>query len=126
MYHPFIRKALMDMNQIVPSHFCMVEGVWGNEFDEVQSTPKYTGAVIAGENILAVDLVAAEIMGINLNTIDTYRMAFELWGEPDVNLLGSSIDEVKTKYRQGCLFSTRLRYLKETAASFAYRAVNRH
>ncbi len=126
MYHPFIRKALLDMNQIVPSHFCMVDGVWGNEFDEVQSTPKYTAAVVAGENILAVDIIAAEIMGINLNDIDTYRMAFELWGNPEINLLGSRIDEVKTSYRQGCLFSTRLRYLKETAASLVYRAIRRH
>ncbi len=126
MYHPFIRKAILDMNQIVPSHFCMVDGVWGNEFDEIQSTPKFTGAIVAGENILAVDIVAAEIMGINLNKIDTYKMAFELWGDPEVNLLGSEIDEVKTRYRQGCLFTTRIRYLKETTASIAYRAINRH
>ena len=126
MYHPFIRKALLDMNQIVPSHFCMVDGVWGNEFDEIQSTPKHTGAVIAGENMLAVDMISAEIMGINLNDTDTYRMAFELWGDPEINLLGSALDEVKTSYRQGCLFTTRLRYLKETTASLLYRAVNRH
>jgi uncharacterized protein (DUF362 family) len=126
MYHPFIRKAILDMNQIVPSHFCMVDGVWGNEFDEIQSTPKHTGAVIAGENLLAVDIIAAEIMGINLNDIDTYRMAFELWGDPEVNLLSDMIDEVRTSYRRGCLFSTRIRYIKEAVASLAYRAVNRH
>jgi uncharacterized protein (DUF362 family) len=126
MYHPFIRKAILDMNQVVPSHFCLVDGVWGNEFDEVQSTPKYTGAVVAGESMLAVDIIAAELMGINLNDIDTYRMAFELWGEPEINLLGGSLDDVKTGYRQGCLFSTRIRYLKETSASLAYRVFNRH
>ncbi len=126
MYHPFIKKAVLDMNQIVKSDFCMVDGVFGNEYDEVQSTPKYTGAVIAGQNMLAVDLIAAEIMGINLNTIETYSRAFELWGEPVVNLLGDDLRDVQTSYRQGCLFSTRIRYLKETAASLAYRAVNRH
>jgi uncharacterized protein (DUF362 family) len=126
MYHPFIRKAILDMNQVVPSHFCLVDGVWGNEFDEVQSTPKYTGAVVAGESMLAVDIIAAELMGINLNDIDTYRMAFELWGEPEINLLGGSLDDLKTMYRQGCLFSTRIRYLKETSASLAYRVFNRH
>lgn len=126
MYHPFIRRALLDMNQIVPSHFCMVDGVWGNEFDEVQSTPKHTGAVIAGENMLAVDVIAAELMGINLSEIDTYRMAFELWGDPEINLLGSLLSEVKTCFRQGCLFSTRLRYIKETTQSLLYRAFNRH
>ncbi len=126
MYHPFIKKAVLDMNQVIPHHFCMIDGVWGNEFDEVQSTPIHTGAVIAGENMLAVDLIAAEIMGVNLNENETYREAFELWGDPEVNLLGSGIDEVQRKYRQGCLFSTRIRYIKETAASLAYRAVNRH
>jgi uncharacterized protein (DUF362 family) len=126
MYHPFIRKAMLDMNQVVPSHFSIVDGIWGNEFDEIQSTPKHTGAIIAGENLLAVDTIAAETMGIDVNDMDTYRMAFELWGKPEINLLGSRVDEVRTKFRQGCLFTTRLRYLRETTASLVYRAVNRH
>ncbi|OGL44860.1 MAG: hypothetical protein A2161_12115 [Candidatus Schekmanbacteria bacterium RBG_13_48_7] len=126
MYHPFIGKAILDMNQVIPSNFCIVDGVWGNEFDEVQSTPKYTGAVIAGESILAVDVVAASIMGIDLNENDTYRMAFELWGKPEIKVSGTPIEELKVKYRQGCLLTTRIRYFKETAASLVYRAVNRH
>jgi uncharacterized protein (DUF362 family) len=126
MYHPFIRKAIMDMNQIVRSDFCLVDGVWGNEFDEVQSTPKYTGAVIAGDNILAVDITAGRIMGIDLHENETYQKAIELWGEPDINVLGSPVEQLAVKYRQGCLFSTRLRYLKETTASLLYRAVYRH
>ena len=126
MYHPFIRKAMLDMNQVVPSHFSIVDGIWGNEFDEIQSTPKHTGAIIAGENLLAVDTIAAETMGIDVNDMDTYRSAFELWGKPEINLLGCRVDEVRTKFRQGCLFTTRLRYLRETTASLAYRAVNRH
>jgi uncharacterized protein (DUF362 family) len=126
MYHPFIKKAVLDMNQVIHADFCMIDGVWGNEIDEVQSTPQKTGAVIAGGNLLAVALIAAEIMGINLNHIETYRSAFELWGEPEVNLLGSDLNEVKTMFRQGCLFTTRIRYVKETIASLAYRASNRH
>ena len=126
MYHPFIRRALLDMNQIVPSHFCLVDGVWGNEFDEVQSTPISTSVVLAGENMLAVDISAAAVMGIDLYKNETYRMALDLWGEPDINVLGKQADEVRTDYRQGCLFSTRFRYIKETAASLAYRMVNRH
>jgi|Deesub1362A_J573_1020465.scaffolds.fasta_scaffold00253_7 uncharacterized protein (DUF362 family) len=126
MYHPFIRKALLDMNQVIRSDFCIVEGVWGNEFDEVQSTPKYTGVIVAGENMLAVDMVAGRIMGIDLREIDTYRMAFELWGEPDIQIMGADLDEVIVSYRRGCLFSTRIRYIKETIASLAYRAIYRH
>jgi uncharacterized protein (DUF362 family) len=126
MYHPFIRKAVLDMNQVIQSHFCMVDGVWGNEFDEVQSTPIKTGVVIAGENLLAVDLVAGAVMGIDLHKNESYRMAFDLWGEPEINPLGASINDVKVSYRQGCLFSTRLRYVKEATASVLYRVVNRH
>lgn len=126
MYHPFIRKAIMDMNQIVKSDFCLIDGVWGNEFDEVQSTPKYTGVVLAGENILAVDITAAEIMGIDLYDNETYKMAMALWGRPEINVLGSPVEHLEVKYRQGCLFSTRLRYLKETTASLMYRAVFKH
>jgi uncharacterized protein (DUF362 family) len=126
MYHPFICKALLDMNQVVQSHFCMVDGVWGNEFDEVQSTPISTNVVLAGENILAVDMIAASVMGINLNENETYRMALELWGCPEIKVMGKQVNEVGTNYRQGCLFSTRIRYVKETAASLAYRMVNRH
>lgn len=126
MYHPFIRKAVLDMNQVVPSHFCLVDGVWGNEFDEVQSTPKLTNVVIAGENMLAVDIIAASVMGIDLYQNETYRLATDLWGRPDIRVLGNRLDELKTIYRQGCLFSTRIRYIKETAQSLAYRMINRH
>lgn len=126
MYHPFIRKAVLDMNQIALSDFCMVDGVWGNEFDEIQSTPRRTGAVVAGENILAVDTVAARLMDIDVEEIDTYREAFALWGRPEINLRGNDAEELRTSYRQGCLFTTRLRYIKEGTASLLYRAFNRH
>jgi uncharacterized protein (DUF362 family) len=126
MYHPFIKKAILDMNQIIRSDFCLVDAVWGNEFDEVQSTPKYTGAILAGENILAVDITAGALMGIDLHDNETYRMAMEHWGEPDINVLGEPVEKLELKYRQGCLFTTRLRYLKETTASLLYRTVYRH
>jgi uncharacterized protein (DUF362 family) len=126
MYHPFIKKAILDMNQILRSDFCIVDGIWGNEFDEVQSTPKYSGVIVAGHDILAVDSVAASIMGIDVNNIVTYRLAFDHWGRPEYCVNGTDIESVCCNYRQGCLFTTRLRYLKETAASLAYRALNRH
>lgn len=126
MYHPFINKAVLDLNQVVSTHFCIIDGVWGNEFDEIQSTPIETGVVVAGENLLAVDLVAGAVMGIDLRKNKSYRMALALWGEPEIKSLGASVDDVKVPYRQGCLFSTRLRYLKETAASLLYRLVSRH
>ena len=126
MYHPFIRKAVLDMNQIIRSDFCLVDGVWGNEFDEIQSTPVNAGVVLGGENILAVDEVAAAVMGVDTGEMNTYQMACELFGEPEVEVLGEPLEEVRKNFRQGCLFSTRLRYIKEGSQSLLYRVVCRH
>jgi len=126
MYHPFIRKAMLDMNQIIRSDFSLVEGVWGNEFDEIQSTPVNAGVVVGGENLLAVDEVAAAVMGVDVGKTNTYRMAWELFGRPELEILGHPLHEVCGKFRQGCLPSTRFRYIKEASASICYRAVFRH
>jgi uncharacterized protein (DUF362 family) len=125
MYHPFIRKAMLDMNQIVHSDFCLVDGVWGNEFDEIQSTPVQAGVIVGGESILGVDMVAAAAMGIDVRTMDTYKLAQELFGPIDVSVIGSGKD-VARPFRQGCLMSTRFRYVKEATQSICYRLVNRH
>lgn len=126
MYHPFIRTAVLDMNQVIKSDFCLVDGVWGNEFDEIKSTPVNAGVVIGGENVLAVDRTAGKVMGIDLKRSETYRKAAELFGEPEVKLEGHPLEEVRGKFRQGCLLTTRFRYIKEGAASLCYRAVCRH
>jgi hypothetical protein len=64
-------------------------------------------------------------MGIDVGKIDTYRLAEELYGPCEVTVTGPGA-EASTRFRQGCLFSTRLRYVKESLASLCYRAANRH
>ena len=126
MYHPFIRAAVLDMNQVIRSDFCLVDGVWGNEFDEIQSTPVHTGVVIAGENILAVDRTAAAVMGVDTEAMDTYQKAVEIFGEPEVDIAGEPLENVRRDFRQGCLLTTRFRYIKEATQSVCYRCFCRH
>ncbi len=126
MYHPFIRRAVLDMNQVIKSDFCLVDAVWGNEFDEIQSTPINSGVVVGGENILAVDWAAARLMGIDLGKTETYRHAAALWGRPEIETRGGELKELSRRYRQGCLFSTRFRYIKEAIQSLCLRACHRH
>lgn len=126
MYHPFIRKAVLDMNQIVKSDFCLVDGVWGNEFDEIKSTPVNAQVVVGGKNVLAVDEVVAAVMGIDVERMNTYQMAYELFGKPEIELRGHPLTGLRRSFRQGCLFTTRLRYIKEGAQSLCYRLVFRH
>ncbi len=126
MYHPFIRTAVLDMNQAIRSDFCLVDGVWGNEFDEIKSSPVNAGVVVGGENLLAVDEVAAAVMGIDVGTLKTYREAWDLFGKPEIVQTGAPLHEICGKFRQGCLPATRFRYLKEAAGSLCYRAVFRH
>ena len=126
MYHPFIKTAVLDMNQIVRSDFCIVDGVWGNEFDEIQSSPVNVGAVVAGSDMLAVDKAAASIMGIDAETIESYRLARELFGSSGVLIRGCDVEQIRKPFRRGCLPSTRIRYIKEATQSLCYRALNRH
>ncbi len=126
MYHPFIRAAVLDMNQAIRSDFCLVDGVWGNEYDEIQSSPVNAGVVIGGENLLAVDEVAAAVMGVDVGAMPTYQEAWALFGKPEIEQTGAPLSQVCGKFRQGCLLSTRFRYLKEAAGSLCYRAVFRH
>jgi len=120
-YHSGIRKAILDINQVVKSDFCIVDGIIGNEFDEVQSHPVKSGIVVAGENALAVDLVAARCMGIDPEKIDTYRLAEELFGKPKVVVKGAGIEEVRKNYRTSVLLSSKMRLLGERALGRFYR-----
>jgi uncharacterized protein (DUF362 family) len=126
MYHPFINKAVIDMNQVIRSDFCIVDAVWGNEFDEIQSAPVRVGAVVAGSDMLAVDAAAASLMGIDAGTLESYRLARLLFGGGDAEIRGSDPVRLQQKFKRGCLPSTRLRYIKEATQSLCYRAVSRH
>ena len=126
MYHPFIKTAVLDMNQIVRSDFCIVDAVWGNEFDEIQSAPVNIGAIVAGGDMLAVDTVAASLMGIEAESIESYRLARDLFGCGDADVRGCDPEHLRKLFKRGCLPSTRLRYIKEAMQSLCYRAMNRH
>jgi uncharacterized protein (DUF362 family) len=126
MYHPFIKTAVLDMNQIVRSDFCVVDAVWGNEFDEIRSAPVNVGAIVAGGDMLSVDKVAASLMGIDAGSIESYRLALELFGGGDAQVRGCDPENLRKKFKRGCLPSTRLRYIKEATQSLCYRAMNRH
>ncbi len=54
--------------------FSVVDGIVGGEDDgPLVPTPKHCGAILAGFNPVAVDIVATRLMGFDFNRIKTYR-----------------------------------------------------
>ncbi len=67
-----IPNSIVDLALTVPVHYAIVDGVIGMEGDgPIMGTAKPVGALIMGNNLLAVDCTAARVMGF-----DPYRIPF--------------------------------------------------
>lgn len=69
-YHSILPYAIVGANKLVRSHIVVVDGVVS-----YGAYPKKLGVVIAGDNPLATDFIAAEIMGFNPRRIQYLKMA---------------------------------------------------
>ncbi len=98
-YHPFIRKAMLDINQAIHSNFCIIDGIIGNELDECEPHPIKSGIVIAGKNPMAVDMVGCLCMGVNPMEIDTFQLAEQLFGKPKIVVKGAKIEAIAKSYK---------------------------
>jgi hypothetical protein len=57
--------------------FCIVDGIVGGEGNgPLDPTPKQTGAIIAGKNPVAVDLVCSRLMGFDYQQIPLLKQVF--------------------------------------------------
>lgn len=121
--HPFISKAICDIIQVIKSNFNVIDGIVGNQYDEVISNPVNSGIVIGGYDALSVDLVGCECMGISPGEVEHLRLAQQLLGSRDINVIGERIDDVKKVYKRKRLPRTTLRYTKERAMGYLYRII---
>ncbi|MBI2251898.1 MAG: DUF362 domain-containing protein [Armatimonadetes bacterium] len=109
--HPYIRKVIADLYQAIPSHLNIIDGIIGNQRDEVVSCPIKMGVVIGGYHPFYVDYVGAQIMGINpekieyLNYIKEILPSFE-----EIKILGEEISKVKKNFLRHRPLITHLRY----------------
>ncbi len=96
--HPHINKGILDIAQVIYPDFSVVDGIVGNERDEVDSFPVPSGIVLAGEDALSVDLVGCRCMGVDPEEAEHLRRGAELFGPRAIELLGPPISQVARTY----------------------------
>jgi uncharacterized protein (DUF362 family) len=81
----------------------IVDGLVGAEVDETSGSPVRMDLVIAGQDMVAVDTVAASVMGIDPSRVKYLRLAEERGlGVSDlreIEVLGETIEGVKKQFR---------------------------
>ncbi|MBK5293921.1 MAG: DUF362 domain-containing protein [Acidobacteriia bacterium] len=71
-----IEESIVDLHRLFPRHFCLVDGISGMEGNgPIQGTTKHVGAIIAGNDMVAVDATCCRIMGINPEKVRYLQMA---------------------------------------------------
>ena len=98
--HLHINKGILDIAQVIYPDFSVVDGIVGNERDEVDSFPVPSGIILAGQDALSVDLVAARCMSVDSEEVEHLRRGTELFGPRVIELLGPSISEVARTYNR--------------------------
>ncbi|QLJ53380.1 MAG: Iron-sulfur cluster-binding protein [Candidatus Fermentimicrarchaeum limneticum] len=116
-------QGLVDVYSFIKPRLTIMDAVVGMEGEQGPSfgDPRRIGAVIAGGDGVAVDAVAAEIIGYNPLAIPMIRSADErgVGSIRGIRVVGSSIDAVKVRdFKKHPLFSNKYRKMQGFGSSF--------
>ena len=116
--HPFLSEALFDINSIFWPDLCIIDGIVGLEGPgPIEGTPKHVGKILCSKDPLAIDVVAAKIIGESPKRIPHLNYALKkLHRKPDnVMIVGSNVKSVNFEFitrRQYFLYRAGLRLRK--------------
>lgn len=98
-----IDNAILDINAAVPADFAIVDGIVGMEGNgPIQGTPKACGALIFGDDPVAVDATCCRLMGLLPERIKYLAAAGTMLGHVRVDRiqqLGESVEALRTRFR---------------------------
>jgi len=126
--HPFLSEALFDVNSIFWPDLCIIDGITGLEGPgPIEGTPKHVGKILCSKDPLAIDIVAAKIIGESPKHIPHLNYALkQLRRNPsDVIIVGSNLKSLNFRFitdRQYFLYraSFRLRKISNYLENFGY------
>lgn len=106
--HPNIHQKLVDLLNLFYPSLVIVDGVIGGNYSEMHSKPVKHGVLIASNNVVAADIVAAKLMGFSPQDVKHIRIAMEKFdiSEKDIEIKSSGIEGLKKEYRLS--FSSKL------------------
>jgi uncharacterized protein (DUF362 family) len=100
--HSDASRRVVDINQIVKPDYGIIDGIIGNEVDEVVPHTVRSNIVIAGHDCVAVDAVAAECMGVHASDVTHLVLAeskqLGIASLPKINVRGIEIEKVRKNY----------------------------
>jgi uncharacterized protein (DUF362 family) len=103
--HDQINEKIVDLASLFKEKvkINVVDGVIGAEVDETHGEPVEMNIVIAGQDMVAVDSVAAAAMGIDYRNVKYLQLAEErglgISNIDEIKIIGESIEKVKKKFR---------------------------
>ncbi|MFQ5909899.1 MAG: DUF362 domain-containing protein [Thermoplasmata archaeon] len=100
--HSDIHNRIVDLNKVVLPHFGVIDGVVGNQRDEVKSYPIEAGVLIAGFDPVAVDSIASEIMAVPWREVPHLVLAQQaglgIADSAKIEILGPRVEDVRQQF----------------------------
>ena len=112
--HDQINEKIVDLATLFKEKVKLniIDGLVGSEEDEVHGSPVQMDLIIAGADMVAVDAVAAAVMGIDPRRVGYLRIAEKRGlGTADLNkieVLGEKIEDVKKKFKLPATFRNQI------------------
>jgi len=96
-----MRQAFVDLNSLIPSHLCVIDGLYGMEGKgaPVQGKPVKMDLLIVGTDLVAVEAVGATVMGFDPTAFSYLKRAVEKglgasYRIEEIEIRGEKISEV--------------------------------
>ena len=105
-FHGKVHQVIVDLNQIIKPSIGIIDGIYGWEGGESSLGGSSIGMdlLLASQDLVALDTVATEIMGIDSRIVPYIQLAGELGlGVSDldrIEVVGKQIDEVKRVFKK--------------------------
>jgi len=99
-FHPFMSKVLTDLNLVYKPDLCIIDGLPAMEgFGPTDGPPVHTDLLIIGNDPVATDSVAAQIMGFSPRSVPHLKFAAKhgVGNMKDVHVIGE--DNVSLNFR---------------------------
>lgn len=88
-----VNSVTIEMIKEFPVHFGIIDGIWSADGllgIKADFSPHHSKTIIAGSNIIAVDIVGGQKMGIDPVKNSFVKLAIDTFGMPDINIKGDN------------------------------------
>lgn len=100
-----LREVIVDINKIRKPDFVIIDGIIGGEGDgPLRVRPVHSNIVLAGDDPVAVDMVALDFMGFTLDEVRHVKLAAEeglgIADLSKIKINGADLSQMKMKFQR--------------------------